>query len=102
MAKALRIDGVPIRHADGRIQLNYTYGSPPLPVAPSGEGLLFPSIDKLLAFLDESESSLTPQTLMYMAVAQWRAKNAALSNSVLIANKTITWDAASPQVLQIN
>lgn len=102
MAKVLRIDGSPIRRANGNIEFKYTYGDAPLPQAPDGSGILFTDQQGLGQFTTDFENAISPQVLLQVALTRWRAQNSAMTNDALIRNKEVTFDPNAVQVIQIN
>lgn len=91
MAKALRIDRL-VLHPDGRVELVYTRGVAPLPVASGGEGIIWSSKADAVQALDDAASRLDAEDLLLMLLAVWRRAHPDMTNVSLVIGKTITFD----------
>jgi len=94
MAVSGRVDDV-ILHLDGRVEVKYTEGVEPLPLAWGGEAVIYPSrVDFVLA-LQETETSLL-STLKLIQLAAGYKTDPTLGSGFLtrVEGKTTTLDLA--------
>lgn len=71
MATSVRIDGLPILHPDGRIEVKFTAGRAPLPLTAAGNSQIFSDRADLAQRLRAFEESLTEEQQLLFVLSLW-------------------------------
>lgn len=97
MANSCRIDGLHIDATTGAVQLDFTFGPPPLSPIPSGQGAAWPNVTEFSNEMAALEDLLTPTQHALLALINYTkvSGDIQLRNSANIKGKTVTVDLAA-------
>ena len=91
MARTLRIDGIQVLPS-GQVNVNYTDGIPPLPVAASGDSVTFASLQDMADSFKNLETDMPKETLIGLQIAKLYKTDTSLHTLSTLAGKTASID----------
>lgn len=97
MANSCRIDGLHIDATTGAVQLDFTFGPPPLSPTPSGQGAAWASVTDFATEMAALEDLLTPTQHALLALINYTkvTGDIQLKNTANIKNRAVTVDLAA-------